>query len=117
MSRLCITAKPDGSRTVVRPRGDIDMATAGALRDSLDLVIRRSPVPHVELDMSDAPFMDCAGLRVLLPMKRRAERRGGSLTLVNVPSQIDRLLSAVGLDHRLEANGRRRVPVPRPSSS
>ncbi|GAA4586382.1 hypothetical protein GCM10023194_32410 [Planotetraspora phitsanulokensis] len=87
---------------VVRPRGDLDLATAYLLERALDEALLRPEVSYLEVDMSGVPFMDCSGLRALIHAKVRLSKEGGTLILMHVTPRVDRLLSILSLDHRLD---------------
>ncbi|MEV2269904.1 STAS domain-containing protein [Nonomuraea africana] len=92
-------------RTVVRVRGEVDVASAELLGAVLDEIAAVGG-PWVEVDMGQVPFMDCSGLRVLFRAKQRLQERGGTLTVFGLRPQVERLLCAAGLDHRLDESWR-----------
>jgi anti-anti-sigma factor len=83
----------------VRIAGDLDLATAG----DLALVLQRDcpGCTDIALDLRRVTFLDCAGLRVLLYARERAQREGGSVRLTRVPSRVRRVLRLAGLDDSL----------------
>ncbi|MFF5207571.1 STAS domain-containing protein [Streptosporangium sp. NPDC000396] len=103
LERLDVSVETEGRRTVVRVRGEVDMVTAESLGVALDRAVSAG-APWVEVDLAQVPFMDCSGLRVLFRAKRRLRDRGGTLTLSTPSAQVERLLSAAGLNHRLDAS-------------
>ena len=52
--------------------------------------------PHLTLDLSEVTFMDCAGLRTLLRVRREALARQGGVDLKGVRAQVCRLLHLTG---------------------
>jgi anti-anti-sigma factor len=54
-----------GGRRVLIAPGDVDIATAAALRAGLRRLVE-SGAPEVWLDLSQVGFLDSAGLRILL---------------------------------------------------
>ncbi|WP_067126480.1 STAS domain-containing protein [Microtetraspora malaysiensis] len=102
MMWLEVAVEAEGPNAVVRPRGEIDLTTAGILWDTLDRVIQQVAIPKIEIDMGEVSFMDCAGVRTLIPIKQHAREQGGTFVLTHIPPVVERLLSAVGLDHELE---------------
>jgi anti-sigma B factor antagonist len=76
--------------------GELDMATAPNLQDEL----RRGatgPEEEVVLDLSALTFIDCAGTRTVLRFADRVRARGGRVTMLGPPPQLERvfgLLSA-----------------------
>jgi len=84
----------EGSPSVLRVRGELDMANAEEFRAALTDAM--SADSALVVDLADVTFVDAFGLRAIL---QAAERRNGlgPLTLVNA-SQIAWLLELVGLD-------------------
>ncbi|WP_066947769.1 STAS domain-containing protein [Microtetraspora fusca] len=102
MMWLEVAVEADGPNAVIRPCGEIDLTTAGILWDTLDRVIQQVAIPKIEINMCDVSFMDCAGVRTLIPIKQHAREQGGTFVLTHIPPVVERLLAAVGLDHELE---------------
>jgi len=80
---------------VVRVRGELDVATAGALEKLL--LRRREPGEVVELDLSELGFMDSTGLRVLLRAQQAAERGGWEVVLTGASVPVQRLFDLSGV--------------------
>ncbi|WP_424534341.1 STAS domain-containing protein [Sphaerisporangium viridialbum] len=99
---LNVAVEIEGHRVLVHLTGEIDIATADLLSGVLDAAVQHVTFPQVELDMSQVSFMDCSGLRVLVPFKIQVEWKGGTFILTNVSTPVDHLLSAAGFDHRLD---------------
>jgi anti-sigma B factor antagonist len=84
--------------TVVRVRGEVDMATCAELQAALDRAGRGEPVI---VDLTDCAFLDSSAIRVLLMSSAKAESTGGSASLVVPDARIRRVLEIAGLDTRL----------------
>ena len=91
-----------GERLVVRPSGDLDLATAPELEE---LVMGRlADGALVVLDLRGLSFMDSSGVRVLVAAHARAsDGNGGELTIVRPArgSAVDRILEVSGIDQAL----------------
>ncbi|GAA4892954.1 STAS domain-containing protein [Actinomycetospora straminea] len=81
---------------VVRPVGDIDTATAGPLRSTIQEQVAAG-AQHVVLDLSGVDFMGSAGLALLIAEREAAIAREGELRLAGVPRTAGRALSLTGL--------------------
>lgn len=88
--------------TVLTLSGELDMASSPKLEQALERI-----QPHkrsqVVLDLGRVEFVDVAGLRVLLGAEQRARKLGIRLILVNVGSNIRRLLALSGATELLAA--------------
>lgn len=100
-SAFSIETRQDGERLVVRPCGELDLATAPDLEE---LVIGRlADGARVVLDLRGLSFMDSSGVRVLVAAHARASDDGGELTIVRPArgSAVDRILEVSGIEEAL----------------
>ena len=84
----------------VRVRGELDIATAPLLEQTLreaELCARR-----VVLDLRELTFMDCAGMHVILDATSDARQAEGQLVLVRGPSRVDRVFTLTGTSDAVE---------------
>ncbi|WP_449060246.1 STAS domain-containing protein [Planomonospora algeriensis] len=86
--------------TTVRLSGEIDILTAGALRERLLDALRHSTGPLV-LDLSEVSFCDASGLSVLVGVQHRARELGAILILTAPRPHMSRILRITGLDRGL----------------
>ena len=101
-SGFSIETDQQAERLVVRPCGELDLATAPDLED---LVIGRlADGTPVVLDLRGLSFMDSSGVRVLVAAHARASDGGGDLTIVRPArgSAVDRILEVSGIDQALQ---------------
>jgi anti-anti-sigma factor len=83
--------------TVARPRGDIDVATTGELRERLEEHISND-APGIVIDLSATRYVDSAGIEMLFRFSERLRQRRAELVLVIPPaSGLIRLAALVGL--------------------
>ena len=84
--------------TIVRPRGELDIATVERLRTGLDAAIAETlhatldgieTAARLVLDLRGLSFIDSTGLHLLVALDQRAQRDGFVLTLV-APARSDR---------------------------
>lgn len=78
----------EGESAVVQLSGDLDLASAPALRDQLSELHTRG-VRSFELDSSDVSFVDSVGLSVILALYRRCHDEGGAV-VITAPSRVMR---------------------------
>lgn len=97
-----VTAVPeDPRRVVVRPSGEIDMMTAGTLREAIDDALREYAPGEIVVDMSGVTFMDSSGINVLFHSQTHAARRGCGLFISDPPDVVRRVLRVTGVLHLL----------------
>jgi anti-anti-sigma factor len=95
---LSVLRRP--THTIARLRGDLDAATAPALRERLAAILHPRTRLLV-LDLSEIWFCDAAGLAVLIGTQRRATLLGTALRLAAPRAQVAKVLHATGLDRSL----------------
>ena len=84
----------------VRVSGEVDMATAPQLGETL-----REALAHARLvlvDLREMPFMDSSGLRVILDTSARAREQRGRVVLAGVAAQVESLLDVTGTRPHLD---------------
>ncbi|MEV6508566.1 ANTAR domain-containing protein [Streptomyces sp. NPDC051642] len=89
---LKIVTRPAGTRTVVVVSGEIDVDTEQAVRRALRLALARSP-GGLDLDLAGVGFCDCAGLNVLLSVRRLALADGKTLGVRAASAAVERLFA------------------------
>ncbi|WP_449060754.1 STAS domain-containing protein [Planomonospora algeriensis] len=94
-ARLLAACRPP--HTVVALHGEIDIATAPALRRRLLNALQHS-TDLLVLDLSAVSFCDAAGLTVLIDVRRRAVASGITVRLAAPRPSVARLLHVTGLD-------------------
>ena len=97
---------------IVRPRGELDLATVETLSAALDRIDRAG---RLVLDLRGLSFIDSTGLRLLVALHQRCQRDGLDLLLISPEAPADRAIQLSGLDQALpfaspvEAVGRESV--------
>lgn len=99
---LDLSAQTAGGITIAELTGELDIASAPALREQL-LSLLRPGSSRLVIDLSRVSFCDASGLAVLVNTARRARLLGGFLRLAAVSPQVGRVLNITGL-HRQLAN-------------
>ncbi|MFC4132098.1 STAS domain-containing protein [Hamadaea flava] len=75
--------------------GSAQVAGFQQTRDQLAAAVDRGG--HVVVEMSQVPFVDSAGIAVLVNARRRAHAAGGTLWLRDVQPAVGRVLQVMGL--------------------
>ena len=81
---------------IVYVQGEIDIATAGRLRDAIEP--HMGPRQIITLDLSGVEFMDSSCLTVLVHARGTLTADGGSLILRNPSTIAHRLLTLTGIE-------------------
>ena len=87
-------------RAVAEVSGDIDIATAPWLCETLLLAIQRYG-PAIDVDLHGVTFLDCAGVNALLATARRARLEGGQVRVTRLSARAWRVISLLGLQDLL----------------
>ena len=83
----------DGAPAVITTTGELDLASADALRQVL---LKQVEHGVVVLDMRGLDFCDSAGLRILVEADRAARAQGSALRLAALSPSVDRVLDLSG---------------------
>ena len=97
---LDVSARTVGGITIAELAGELDIASAPALREQL-LSLLRPGSSRLFIDLSKVSLCDASGLAVLVGIGRRARLQGGFLRLAAVSPQADRVLHITGLHRHL----------------
>ena len=95
----CQVSTQEG-KAVVSPRGELDMATVGAVEERLKEV-RRSGVDRVVLDLGGLTFMDSSGLHLITRWVNEASQDGFELELEPGPPAVQRIFELTAITDTL----------------
>ena len=73
--------------------GEIDIATAGLLRDHLEAAAVQDPA-GVQIDLSGVSFIDARGVSVLIHLSKDVSRAGGEVVLRDPSASVVRVLES-----------------------
>lgn len=99
LSLDCFAQTADGI-TIAALTGELDIASAPALREQL-LSLLRPGYSRLVIDMSKVTFADASGIAVLVSTARRARLLRGFLRLAAVSPPTRQVLHITGLDRNL----------------
>jgi anti-sigma B factor antagonist len=102
---FAIDTQQHGDVALVVVRGELDMATAPQLRETLAAVLRECR--HVVVDLERVDFVDSFGIGILLGGLKRARGQGGGLVLVCTSRTVLRPFEITGLDRVFSIHDRR----------
>jgi anti-sigma B factor antagonist len=85
---------PTGERRIVlRPVGELDIATAPAVDRELER-LRAAGYTELVLDLRAVPFMDSSGLRVVLRWNELAAQDDCAFAVIRGPEPVQRVFQA-----------------------
>jgi anti-sigma B factor antagonist len=93
---LGIDTRSAGDALVVAVSGDVDIATAPALRAALAQALDGGR--RVVVDLGDVPFLDSTGLGLLVAAYNRAAAGGGALVIARPQRIVRNALRLVQVD-------------------
>ncbi len=98
MRRFELSATVQGEWAVLAPCGEVDLATAPAVRGRLH-ELADGGARHLVVDLARVSFLDSIGLGVLVAAYRRLRDRDppGSLRLAGASDRVARVLELTGL--------------------
>jgi len=88
-----VTEKDRGV-SVIAPVGSIDSNTYAQLDKEAEVVLSMKP-KVVVLDMSGVDYMSSAGVRVVFKIKKALSAANGTLTMVNLKPQIQKVFDII----------------------
>jgi len=92
--------RPESDGIVIAVSGELDMATAPALRSRL-LELLASPISALTVDCDGIEFLDSAGLTALMGAAAAAEEIGVQFKLVQASRQARLVIEIAGLTEAL----------------
>ena len=91
---------PERDHVVVAPRGELDMATVGALEQELKSV-RDAGFEAIVLDLGGLSFMDSSGLHLVMRWAADSSRDGFRFELEPGPAPVQRIFELAALNETL----------------
>lgn len=100
--RWDLTSHADAASGTIRvmPSGELDLATAALLDETLRAAQRQTS--SVTLDLRRLSFIDCSSLALLAAAAERARHSEGRFRVVRAPPAVERLFALTGFGQRLE---------------
>ena len=93
---FAVDVSTEGDTVIIAVRGDVDLATAPALRAECEAAVERKP-EVVRVDLSELTFLDSSGISVLVKTHQDLDAQGATLVLHRVDDRTRRVLDVAGL--------------------
>jgi len=97
-----VTTCVEGTTAVITVRGELDIASASALREALLQLLADEVVPDLTVDGSGITFVDSSGLAVLLMASRRWGQAGKRIVLRSPSRTLERIVDLTGVRRAFE---------------
>lgn len=98
MSQLTVRTRTTPSGPVIELAGELDHASAPAVRDVLP-TLAIQPGQQLVIDLGGLAFCDSTGITVLIAARNVTLAAHATIALAAVPDRISRIFGVVGLDH------------------
>ena len=85
-----------GRSMTVAVIGELDIATVPRFAVRMNELARARDLREMVMDLSGLTFIDAGGVRALVELRSRLEKRHAGLVLDGVPPQMGRLLRIIG---------------------
>jgi anti-sigma B factor antagonist len=112
---LRTTVERTGRSVVVCADGELDLATAPAMRQALAQATGDGPA-DVVVDLARVTFVDAAGLAPMVDAADAVRAAGGRLQLASPSRMLRRVLALLDLEERLPVAGASRPAPPAQNS-
>jgi anti-sigma B factor antagonist len=96
--------RDDNGATVVTIAGELDLSSAGALREVLVLPEVLN-APAVRVDLTNVEFMGSTGVGLLVTACKRIKHSGGTFSVICGTEEPRRILEVSGLLEYLDVEG------------
>lgn len=94
--QLKVDTRREGDLGIMEANGEVDMATAGMVRQAITELIGDGQADLV-LDLSQVTFIDSTGLGILVGARKKVAHLDGSFAIVCANPRILRLFKITGL--------------------
>lgn len=105
---VTVTVTRDGETARIDVVGELtDHARRPLVREVTDLLLDRTPLKRIELDLGEVSFLNSAGIAALVQLQKMVQPRGVDLAVVVEHVAVVRPLQLSGLWHRFTIVDRR----------
>lgn len=113
MSSYIVRLTFESTVTTVAVSGEIDLASAPALKTRIDAIIDHTD-GDIGFDLADLVYIDSSGLAVILEARDALAKLDRHLTVVRMSQQVARLFDLCGVTELLSGDPGRPAHAPEP---
>lgn len=99
---MATTFEQSDSILTVKPEGRIDTKTSPILESDIQKYI--DSTDNMVLDFTNVDYISSAGMRVLLALHKKLNKKGGTFKVINVKDSILDIFNLVGFSNMVEVN-------------
>jgi stage II sporulation protein AA (anti-sigma F factor antagonist) len=99
-----ITVKQENQTLTVFLKGELDHHTAASVKDTIDMLLVKTPFKLFVLDMAGVSFMDSSGIGLIAGRYNRVRSIGGRMKIANPGSALSRILKMSGIESLIKIN-------------
>lgn len=99
---MATTFEQSGSILTVKPEGRIDTKTSPILESDIQKYI--DSTDNMILDFTNVDYISSGGMRVLLALHKKINKKGGTFKVINVKDSILEIFNLVGFSNMVEVN-------------
>jgi stage II sporulation protein AA (anti-sigma F factor antagonist) len=86
-----------GDILILRLKGELDDVTVNDLRKRISDYIDGYRIKHLVINFLNLDFIDSSGIGFIIGRYHQIKKRNGDITLCNIPSKLERIISISGL--------------------
>lgn len=94
--RFSVDVKPERRVVRVCPSGDIDIATAGLVRDNV-AELATAGFRCVVVDLREVTFLDSTGVHLMVDLEMASRTEGWRFGIIEGPAEVQRAFEVTGL--------------------
>lgn len=94
---LDITVKQENQELTVFLKGELDHHAASSVKDTIDMLLVKTPVKTLTLDMAGVAFMDSSGIGLIVGRYNRIRSLGGKMQIKNANAALLKILKMSGI--------------------
>jgi anti-anti-sigma factor len=91
----------EGDVLVIALRGEVDMSTAGLVKEATTKAIGTGGYRCIVFDLNRVSFMDSSGLHVMVDTHRKMQDGGGNVKIVSSSPNLARIFELTGISRLL----------------
>ena len=93
-----ITVEINGKTAVIKLTGGIDYSMQDAFQEANDQALAANEADKIVVDFTEATFLDSAGIRALITLKKSSDELGKAMVITNCNETVFKIFEIGGFD-------------------